>query len=265
MNEDVQRLVQLELHPGERLVWSAQPEPSHFSSRVLITWTCLLGALYLESASLLNAAVDNFDMIVGARVSGLVLFALIGIALLVFAPKKAAGTVYCLTNKRILKFDLTRMVHKRLAENFKHATKAVISQTDSNKDSFWCDVIAQAMVVIMWIALFLPNMLAHLDAFTGGALLIVLCLAIFFVYDGLHILAPKYRNVSGTLYSMKSKIVYVEAFPLSELGEIHQRSKSNGSGDLFVISERRGCLRLRGIPEIETLQGHLQQSKRPID
>jgi hypothetical protein len=264
MNDDVRRLVQLELYPDERLVWFAQPEASHFSSRVLVTWTCLLGALYLESASLLNAAVDNFNIIIASRVSGLALFALVGIALLFFAPQKAEGTIYCLTNKRILKFDLTRMVHRRVAEDLKLATKAVISQRESSKDSFWFDVTSQAMVVMIWIALFLSSMIDHLDAFTGGALLILLFLATYFLYDGLHILSPKYRNVSGTLYSMKSKIVYVESCLLSEVTEIHKRSKSNGSGDLFVFSERRGCLRVRGIPEIGTLHSHLQASKQTL-
>ncbi len=262
MARELRTLVESELVPGEKLIWLAQPQPGEITKKVLAAWIFLLTALYLESVSLLNQAQGEILPLLTVREGALILFAAIGVMLLVHIPRQAAATIYAVTDKRVLKFDRSRIVHKSIAEKYQRVGRAVVYFNASSVEHFWYKLVAHIFVLVMWCALFLPQMLSQFDAQTGLGVIITVGVLASYMVEGMHWPLPKYRRAAGTLYSIKSQLVYIESFPWSEITEIRTRLARNGTGDLFFLSSKQGCMRMRAVADAAQFSTMLVSSQQ---
>lgn len=107
----LERFIQDELHPSERISWSSAPRPSRLARRTLpavlfgIPWT-LFAVFWIAGAS--GFKMPDFSHGAGLFPLFGVPFVLIGFGMLsapYWAARKAAASAYVITNERVMLFE----------------------------------------------------------------------------------------------------------------------------------------------------------------
>jgi hypothetical protein len=269
MQQELRQTAELELDRNEKILWLAQPDANILVKKVLAAWILLLTALFLESVSLIQHAQGDQSELLMTRVVAMSLFAFIGAGIVIFVPAMSQSTIFAITDKRVLKLIVNNFGHKLLfrsqsSTNTREATmKSVVHQKESTEKTFWFNVGAYVFSFLMWATLFLPTMVANFDAYIAAATLIIIGVLTAYAVMGKHKVAPTHRHASGTLYSIGQELMYVEAIPLKDINSIQSGSNKSGAADLFIFSEKRGCLRLAAACDAAKAVTLLQKRNQP--
>ncbi|MDR3616301.1 MAG: hypothetical protein P4L53_22265 [Candidatus Obscuribacterales bacterium] len=265
MQQELRQTAELELDRNEKILWLAQPDANILVKKVLAAWILLLTALFLESISLIQHAQGDQSELLMTRVVAMALFAFVGAGMVMFVPTMSQSTIFAITDKRVLKLIVNSFGHKILfrsqsSSNAREATmKSVVHQKDSTEKTFWFNFGAYMFSFLMWATLFLPTMITNFDAYIAAATLIIVGVLTAYAIMGKHKAAPTHRHASGTLYSIGQELMYVEAIPLKEISSIQSGSNRSGAADLFIFSEKRGCLRLAAACDAATAVNLLEK------
>lgn len=269
MQQELRQTAELELDRNEKILWLAQPDANILVKKVLAAWILLLTALFLESISLIQHTPGDQSELLMTRVVAMGIFAFIGAGIVMFLPVMSQSTVFAVTDKRVLKLIVNGLSHKVLFRNASStrtkeaSTKSVVYHKESTEKTFWFNFGAYMFSFLMWATLFLPTMVSNFDCYIAGATAIVITVIASYAVMGKHKAAPTHRQVSGTLYSIGQEMMYVEALPLKDISSIESRSTKNGTADLFIFSEKRGCLRMTAAADATNAISLLERRNQP--
>jgi hypothetical protein len=269
MQQELRQTAELELDRNEKILWLAQPDANILVKKVLAAWILLLTALFLESISLIQHAQGDQSELLMTRVVAMALFAIVGAGIVMFVPSMSQSTIFAITDKRVLKMIVNNFGHKILFRSqssirTQEATmKSVVHQKDSTEETFWFNFGAYVFSFLMWATLFLPTMIANFDAYIAGATLIIISVLSAYAILGKHKASPTHRHAAGTLYSIGQELMYVEAMPLKDISLVQSSRNNSGTADLFIFSEKRGCLRLTAACDAAKALQFLEKRNHP--
>ncbi|HEY9676397.1 MAG TPA: hypothetical protein V6C76_00230 [Drouetiella sp.] len=254
--KDFDYALKAELEPGEQIVWRARPNTDAMRGSILSVTVLWLCGLFMMGAGLMRNAADDSQVLPG-MIGLLLLVAIAGILEMIIIPKRSGRTMYILTNMRIFSLCVTRrLVHQEDAD-YQH--KEIVRVTRSSVASFYASNIpAQLMFVILaWDII--GSLMRSFDTFiTVGFALTLLGWMQPWLQD-MRMPLPKFRDAQRTFYNIGDMFVFLESFSLSEIAEFIYRKGRGQTFNAFVISKSRGCIRMKAIPEIETVKSALAE------
>jgi hypothetical protein len=252
MENEVRQAVNNQLEPGERLVWSGQPDGRAAVTKILILSLLLLSAIFAESISLVAAASSDVEALLAIRIAGLAFFAGAAACMLFLAPKRAARVAYAVTNRRVFKIDLNCSVFGRRLDRVKHLSHAIIHERRSFPEAYWFCFTAHSFLLCAWLAAFLPSVAESGDLFMILANVLLIVALAAFIYDRNYLPDARWREPASLLFWIGSRCVNVQDIRLKDVCDVKVRSGRSGTQDLFVLTRTSGCLRL---PYVDSPEG----------
>ncbi|MGH9551526.1 MAG: hypothetical protein ACRD3W_19220 [Terriglobales bacterium] len=247
MKKELLVVVENQLEPGERVIWSGHPSAESMTLKIFSAWLLLVSCVYAESVSMLTSGSDGADDLLAVRVAAMIGFVAIGIFQLLRAPSRAAGIIYVLTDRRVMKLDLNKHIHPRYLAPIRKLHKAIVYEKRTSAELYWFSGILNVILFTIWLTAFLPSIVAAFDVHMALAVSLLAVFCVGYLYDQRYIIDARCREADSVMYWIDGRLVLLQDIRFTSIVDVKMRRGRSGTHDMFVISRDNGCLRLPAI------------------
>ncbi|HEY9774094.1 MAG TPA: hypothetical protein V6C81_09840 [Planktothrix sp.] len=240
VNPEFQLALRQELLAGEELLWWAYPDPEAVARSLLPFSVIWLSGLFLMSVGMMiNAPGDTTHLLTGLIVI-LVLVASAGVLELIFVPRRAARTIFVLTNKRAVSMCIT----KKLTAD-EDVEKRILRVEPSKPERFYL-VNLPSQILMMLVTVDVLRMCArHFDFFLAAGFGLILTGWMRPWFRDMRYPMAKYRDAPKILYSAEDMFISTETLQRELIRNVRIRKVAKDLFNVFLISDVAGCLRFR--------------------
>lgn len=254
MIPELNSLVENELRPSEKLIWSGQPDADKFVGSILPFSLVWMSGLFLFCVGVLRQSQGQEANVLPTLIGLLILVAFIGALEIIFVPLRARQTVYAVTDQRM--FVLT--IRSRFVANDPHHThlsgKQLIRTNKSTARKFYLSNLPPQLIFIFLAIDVMISLTRRFELFIMLGFVFVVIGWFMQWYQDLRLPAPKYREPERNLYNVTDLLISVESIDYPKLNKLIVRKGRNNRGDIFAISNDDGCLRFRYVHELAEMQ-----------
>jgi len=243
LTPDFQRALRKELLAGEELLWWIQPDADAIGRSLLPYSMIWMSGLFLMSVGMLLDTPGETRNLLTGLIFILVVVATVGVVELIFVPRRAARTIYAVTNQRAMTMCVTRKLNESDASE-----RRVLREDSSTAAQFYFANLPSHML-LFFAAIDVIHALNHrFDIFlaTGFGLVIVGWTRPWF-YE-MRLPMAKFRDAPKVLYAVDDLFISMEWLPRSEIRQIKLRRIGRDLCNAFLLTNNSGCLRFRAIP-----------------
>lgn len=239
----LKELLEYELLPKERIIWSAQPDPDAFVNQVLPFAVIWLTGLFLLSIGILIDSPGEEQQILPVLIGMLIFVAIVGIVELVFIPMKARDSLYALTDKR----SILMHVRAKPSANAQVLSlgKTLVSQSTSTPLRFYLTHMPAQIVFVVLSWDVLRSLSVQFNMYIAVGYFLIAVGWFYQWFTDMRIPSAWFRDPGKRLYTVDGYTVCVEQVLRENINNVHIRRKGNELADIFVVSFKDGCLRLK--------------------
>lgn len=249
------------LEPGEEIVWSGYPDVDNVSASLLPFSLFWLSGVFLFAVSLMRSEVGDTTNLLNSLVFILVLVALIAAVELVFVPRRAARTIYVVTNRRVMSLCVTAKLGAEII-NYGAADKRLIREDKSSLTMFYLINVPAIVVLISCMNDIVVRLLTKFDPLMLVGFISGVFGWLYPCLRELRIPLPQYRDAPRAIYALDDVYVNMETLPLKEIDSIKSIRLRKNFFNLLVVSKNSGCIRMRSIDSDKEIIALLKKEKR---
>ena len=214
LNPDFQRAVHKELQDGEHLVWYTQPDPEAILFSLLPLSLIWLSGLFLMSVGLLLHAPGDTDRLLHGLIFVLIVVAVIGSIEVILVPRRAARTIYALTNLRAVSICVTR----KLNIEFESGDEKQILKEDRSSALVFYLLNAPPQLLLLLTGIDVVRALSqHFEPFLAGGFAVILSGFTLPWLNELKLPLARFREAPRLLYSIQDMFITRQDLPLVEI------------------------------------------------
>ncbi|HEY9714557.1 MAG TPA: hypothetical protein V6C72_13910 [Chroococcales cyanobacterium] len=250
MNEILKTALTNELAHAEELLWSATPDADSIRSSLLLFSTLWLSGMFLISVGILRDTTDT-NVLVGL-IFLLVMVAAAGVLMLILDPRRAARTIYAITDQRIMTLCATRRFVPYISDR---SERKIMLRKSVNSVAFFyfMNLPAQVLYFILAYDAF-TALMSKGNIFVGLGFLVATLGWLQPIIKDMRLPFPQFRDPPRTFYACGDIFVSQETLDISDFASAIRRPARDGLQNLFILSTNSGCMRFRAIPEGEKVE-----------
>ncbi|HEY9786589.1 MAG TPA: hypothetical protein V6D17_14375 [Candidatus Obscuribacterales bacterium] len=254
MISELESLVKNELRPEEELLWHGQPDADKSIGTILPFSLIWLSGLFLFCVGVLMESGTRQSVILPGLIGVLVLVAFIGVLEIIFVPLKARQTAYAITNQRTFILTIrSRFVHKDAPRTDLLGKQMVKLQENTKRQFIISNLPAQLIFIFLVIDVFI-SLLRQFEIFIALGFVFVVLGWFMHWHQDLRFPSPRLRDPARTFYHVADLLVSVDSMDHKDVSEVIPHLNRKGNGDLFLLSEDKGCLRLKTVSDGNSLR-----------
>ncbi len=245
MIPELKELVENELASGEKLLWCSQPDADKFIASIVPASIVWLSGLFLFCVGVMGQAGDRQSSVLPGLIGLLVLVALIGVLEIIFVPLRARQTAYALTDQRAFVLTIrSRFTHDDTGRGHLYG-KNLISEQKNTPGQFYLSNLP-AQLIFAFLAVDVAISIARrFDVFVALGFVFVVAGWMLHWYQDLRLPLAKFRDTPKMTYSVSDLLISIEDMPYSDISSTSIRKSKGDRADIFLISPKRGVLRMK--------------------
>lgn len=241
---DFQRAVRKELHEGERVIWYTQPDVDAIAKSLLPFSVIWLSGLFLMSVGMLLHSPGNTNNLLGGLIFILILVTVAGVFELIFVPRRAARTIYALTNQRAFAICITKKLNVELEPD---EEKRILKEDPSTPFGFYMSNLPSQVLLLLATSDVVRALAHQLDLFLAAGFGLILTGWLMPWVNELKLPFAKFREAPRVLYSIHDMFVTCQSLTREQMKKVKLRKVDKDLFNMCVISNDAGCLRFRAV------------------
>lgn len=245
MIPELKELVENELASGEKLLWCSQPDADKFIASIVPASIVWLSGLFLFCVGVMGQAGDRQSSVLPGLIGLLVLVALIGVLEIIFVPLRARQTVYAMTDQRAFILTIrSRFTHDDSGRGHLYGKNLVSEQKNTPGQFYLSNLPAQLIFAFLAVDVAI-SIARRFDVFVALGFVFVVAGWMLHWYQDLRLPLAKFRDTPKMTYSVSDLLISIEDMPYSDISSTSIRKSKGDRADIFLISPKRGVLRMK--------------------
>lgn len=253
--------VRSELDRDENVLVKVKPESDAIALTLLPFPVLWLTGMFLYSVGTMQTTIDPSQALNGSILL-LVLVALLGMVEIIAVPQQAKRTMFVATDRRVFLLKLKGKFGDAESDDYSNVSrKKVRSQRNTMFFYLACTVPIQIIFCLLILDV-VRSLASHSSLFTLGGFVTILAALVYHWYQDLRYPIPSLREFPRTFYIINEYLATVESATYEEIDKAVLHKHPSGLGDIFLVAAKKGCLRLKCLPEAQEFYDKIEEQRR---
>ena len=248
-----------ETNQDEEVLWSSKPEVSVLPFQLIRIPLVWLAGLFLYSVGIINkSGAHDGDSYFRVVIVIFVLIALMGVAEVIAVPIQANKTIYVVTNLRTFIIKLRGKFGYSGLNDYSLVSKKLIRPEKSTLYFYYAYTVPFQLIFIVLLIDVLSKIFADYNVYCLSGFILLILGWLYQWYQDFRIPLPKFREVPKAFYLFNEWISSVETVDHSSVSKIYAHISNSGIGNIFILADKRGCMRLKAVPDAQKVKDQIE-------